>query len=111
MTHEFEIENYEPLTITVEQSNINELTATVYGGRENYTIYFGDDNNGSDNTYMINRTDTYVVTVVDENGCEASANIFIEFIDIEIPNFFTPNGRRRKIRPGNLGTPKASPRY
>ncbi|MDT7828895.1 T9SS type B sorting domain-containing protein [Pricia sp. S334] len=92
LTHTFEIDDYQPLTISVEQSNINELTATVNGGREDYTIYFGDHNNGSDTTYRINRTDTYVVTVVDENGCEASANIFIEFIDIEIPNFFTPNG-------------------
>ena len=92
LTHEFEIENYEPLSITVEQSNMNELTAIVTGGKKAYTIYFGDDNNGSDNTYRVNRTDTYVVTVVDENGCEASANIFIEFIDIEIPNFFSPNG-------------------
>ncbi len=92
VTHDFEIENYEPLSITVEQSNINELTAIVTGGKEAYTIYFGDDNNGSDNTFMVNHTDTYVVTVVDDNGCEASANIFIEFIDIEIPNFFSPNG-------------------
>ncbi len=92
VTHEFEIENYEPLSITVEQSNMNELTAAVTGGKEAYTIYFGDENNGSDNTYRVNRTDTYTVTVLDENGCEASANIFIEFIDIEIPNFFSPNG-------------------
>jgi len=92
ITHNFEIEDYEPLIINVEQSDINEITATVNGGRGDYTIYFGDVNNGTDNTYMINRTDTYVVTAVDENGCEASANIFIEFIDIEIPNFFTPNG-------------------
>ncbi len=92
VTHSFEIDNYEPLTIALEQSNINEITAHVNGGREDYIIYFGDVNNGSDNTFMINRTDTYVVTVVDENGCEATANIFIEFIDIEIPNFFTPNG-------------------
>ncbi|SDD73369.1 gliding motility-associated C-terminal domain-containing protein [Pricia antarctica] len=92
VTHSFEIEDYEPLTISVEQSNINELTATVNGGKEEYTIYFGDKNNGSDNTFIINRTDTYVVTVLDENGCEASANIFIEFIDIDIPNFFSPNG-------------------
>jgi gliding motility-associated-like protein len=92
VAHSFEIEGYEPLTISVEQSNINALTAIVTGGKEEYTIYFGDDNNGSDNTYMINRSDTYIVTVVDENGCEASAGIFMEFIDIEIPNFFTPNG-------------------
>ncbi len=92
VTHSFEIDAYEPLTITAQQSNINEITATVTGGKEDYTIYFGDVNNGADNTFMINRTDTYIVRVVDENGCEATANIFIEFIDIEIPNFFSPNG-------------------
>ncbi|MGB6151269.1 MAG: T9SS type B sorting domain-containing protein, partial [Pricia sp.] len=92
VTHNFETEGYDPLTISVTQSNINELTATVNGGKEDYTIYFGDVDNGEDNTFMINRTDTYVVRVIDDNGCEATANIYIEFIDIEIPNFFTPNG-------------------
>ncbi len=91
-TYDFEIMAFEPLTLTLQQNNINEITAIAEGGREPYTFYFGDVDNGTDNTFMINRTDTYIVTVVDENGCEATANIFIEFIDIEIPNFFTPNG-------------------
>ena len=91
-THTFEVEHFEPLQLTVTQTNINEITAAVSGGRENYTIYFGDVNNGSDNVYHITETDTYLVTVVDENGCEATASIYMEFIDIEIPNFFTPNG-------------------
>jgi gliding motility-associated-like protein len=91
-TFDFEIENFEPLTLTLEQSGINEITATAEGGREGYTFYFDDRDNGDENTFIIRRTDTYVVTVVDENGCEAQANIFMEFIDIEIPNFFTPDG-------------------
>lgn len=91
-TIDFEIESFEPLTLNLEQNNINEITAIAQGGRLDYTFYFGDVNNGTDNTYVINRTDTYVVTVVDENGCEVQANIFMEFIDIEIPNFFTPDG-------------------
>ena len=33
-----------------------------------------------------------MVRVVDENGCEVIASIAMEFIDIEIPNFFTPDG-------------------
>ena len=41
---------------------------------------------------MINRTDTYTVRVVDQNGCELSVEVFAEFIDIEIPDFFTPDG-------------------
>lgn len=87
----FEIEGFEPLTLTLEQNNINEITAVANDGQENYTFYFEDVNNGEDNTYYINRTDTYLVRVVDENGCEAMASIDMEFIDIEIPNFFTPD--------------------
>lgn len=91
-TIDFEIENFEPLALTLEQVSLNEITATATGGLENYTFIFGDENNGADNTFRINRTDTYVVTVIDANGCEVQANIFMEFIDIEIPNFFTPDG-------------------
>lgn len=91
-TYDIEIEAFEPLEITVEESNINQITATVTGGRENYTFYLGDRDMGSDNVFYITETNTYDVTVVDENGCESTASIFIEFIDIEIPNFFTPNG-------------------
>ena len=91
-TIDFEIEQYEPLTLVLEQNNINEITAVAAGGRQNYTFYLGDKDRGTDTTFFINRTDTYTVTVVDENGCEASQQIFIEFIDIEIPNFFTPDG-------------------
>jgi len=80
------------LTLVLEQKNINEITAVATGGRPNYTFYLGDKDRGSNTTFFINRTDTYTVTVVDENGCEASQQIFIEFIDIEIPNFFTPDG-------------------
>lgn len=91
-TYDIEIESYDPLTLTVAETNINQITATVAGGKENYTFYFGDTNNGSENVFYITETDTYLVTAIDENGCEIIASIFIEFIDIEIPNFFTPNG-------------------
>ncbi len=91
-TVDFEVQNFEPLTLSLEQGGINQISATANGGKEGYTFYFGEDNNGSDNTYIVNRTDTYTVRVIDANGCEATENIFIEFIDIEIPNFFTPDG-------------------
>ena len=91
-TVDFSITNFEPLSLFLEQNNINEITAIAEGGLENYTFYFDGQNNGSENTYFVNRTDTFTVRVIDENGCEVSAEIFIEFIDIEIPTFFTPNG-------------------
>ena len=91
-TIDFEILGFEPLTLELQNNNINEITAVATGGFGTYTFYFGDVDNGDDNTYYINRTDTYEVRVVDENGCEVMASIEMEFIDIEIPNFFTPNG-------------------
>ncbi len=89
--HPFVIDDFEPLELILQQRNINEITAVASGGRAPYNFYFDDINNGNDNTYRINRTDTYTVRVVDENGCETSGTIFMEFIDIEIPNFFTPS--------------------
>ncbi|MEM8509883.1 MAG: T9SS type B sorting domain-containing protein [Bacteroidota bacterium] len=91
-TIDFEIESFEPLTLVLEQNNINEITAVVNGGSPDYTIIFDGNDNGDDNTYIINRTDTYLVTVIDLLGCEVSAEIDMEFIDIEVPNFFTPDG-------------------
>jgi len=92
VTVDFEIDAFDPLTLTLEQNAINEITAIADGGLEDYSFIFDGVDNGDDNTFIINRTDTYVVTVIDENGCEVSANILMEFIDIEIPNFFTPDG-------------------
>jgi len=91
-TVDFDIVGYEPLTLTLEQRTPNEITAIAEGGRLEYTFYFDGIDNGTDNTYNIRRTGMYEVRVMDENGCEAVASIFMEFIDIEIPNFFTPNG-------------------
>ncbi|WP_430428628.1 T9SS type B sorting domain-containing protein [Maribacter litoralis] len=92
VTIDFVIEAFEPLTLELEQNNMNEITAVVEGGREGYTFYFDGIDNGDSNTFYITRTDTYEVRVVDENGCSTVANIFMEFIDIELPNFFTPDG-------------------
>jgi gliding motility-associated-like protein len=91
-TVDFDMQGFEPLTLSVQQNNINEITAIAGGGLPPYTFYFDDENNGEDNTYYIRRTGVYSIRVVDQNGCEATAEIFMEFIDIEIPNFFTPDG-------------------
>lgn len=95
-TINFEVIGYEPLEVNATQENINEITATATGGKEGYTYYFNDQNYGSDNTFHITSTDIYTVRVVDENGCETTTTIEMEFIDIEIPNYFTPNGDGEK---------------
>ncbi len=87
----FTIEYFEPLTLELQNNTINEITAIADGGKKEYTYYFDSVSNGNDNTIFINQSGTYTVTVVDENGCEAVNTIEMEFIDINIPNFFTPD--------------------
>ncbi len=91
-SYPFTIEGYLPVSLVLENININEITAIATDGLPPYTFYFNDINNGEDNTYMINESGTYIVRVVDQNGCEAVQSIEMEFVDIEIPDFFTPNG-------------------
>ncbi|WP_171656797.1 T9SS type B sorting domain-containing protein, partial [Flagellimonas amphidinii] len=87
----FTIESIEELGLSLSNSSVNEITANVTGGAAPY-IYFFDDNPASDtNTFSIDRNGTFVVRVVDANGCEISERITLNFEDLSIPNFFTPN--------------------
>jgi len=91
-TYNFTIISYEPLGLELSQIGLNQITATASGGKSEYTYYLEDKNGVSSNAFTIYKTGTYEVSVVDENGCTARASIFMEFIDIKIPNFFTPDG-------------------
>lgn len=91
-TFDFVAEKFEPITLQLSNYNINEITAEALGGNPNYTYQINDGMVTDENIFFINRTDTYSVTVTDENGCSVTHEIFMEFIDIEIPNFFTPDG-------------------
>ncbi len=88
----FNIADIQDLQLVLTQNNLNEITANASGGNGNYEFFFNGTSNGSDNTYYINETGTYTVLVRDANGCEITATIFMEFIDIIIPDHFTPNG-------------------
>ncbi|GGG49666.1 hypothetical protein GCM10011414_19340 [Croceivirga lutea] len=91
---DFNIETFEPLQLTLEETDINEFTAIAIGGTGQGTYTFTVDDNPPTNSevFYITETKTYFVTVTDENGCSVSAQIAMEFIDIEIPDFFTPDG-------------------
>ena len=91
-SYPFTIESYNPVSLALENNNLNEITAIATEGLAPYTFYFNDVDNGEDNTYQINQSGTYIVRVVDQNGCEDIQSIEMEFIDLEIPNFFTPDG-------------------
>lgn len=91
-TIDFEIEDFQPLTITATESNLNEITASANGGFGQYTYTFNGQNHGRNATYQISSSGSYEVTVTDDNGCTATTTIEMEFFDIEVPNFFTPDG-------------------
>ncbi|RIA11114.1 gliding motility-associated-like protein [Flavobacteriaceae bacterium MAR_2010_72] len=90
--YDFTIQAYEPLVLTLAETNINEITAIATGGAGDYEFFFNNISTGSNNVYRISQTGTYNVRVVDALGCEAVASIYVEFVDICIPNFFTPDG-------------------
>ena len=92
ITEPFDIEGYEPLELILEEGEINEIIATVSGGDGNYEIFLNDESQGTTSTFFITESGTYTVTVYDGTGCFVSASILLEYVDICIPNYFTPNG-------------------
>ena len=87
----FEVIAQEQLTLALGQGEINQIVVEASGGDRNYTYYFEGVPQATGN-YYITRDGTYTVRVVDGKGCEAALQITMEFIDIVIPNFFSPNG-------------------
>ncbi|WP_205728948.1 T9SS type B sorting domain-containing protein, partial [Flagellimonas onchidii] len=100
----FEIEDRESLNLSLNSSNINQIVATVTGGTAPYTYFFNDEPGSSENTYSITYSGVHTVRVLDGNGCEVFDTISLEFLDIEIPNFFTPNndGQNDTWNPKNI---------
>ncbi|WP_298487946.1 T9SS type B sorting domain-containing protein [uncultured Maribacter sp.] len=87
----FSVEAQQQLVLTSKPAGINEIIVEATGGDGIYTYYF-DDEISPDGKKYINHTDVYTAKVIDSKGCEASIEIPLEYIDIEIPNFFTPDG-------------------
>ncbi|MEW2921041.1 T9SS type B sorting domain-containing protein [Muricauda sp. ANG21] len=100
----FMIEETTPLSLSLSNDYINEITANASGGFPPYTYYFEDDGGSSTNTYTITRSGTFEVTVIDGRGCEATSSITLNLVEITIPNFFTPNndGQNDFWKPRNM---------
>nr|WP_293303370.1 T9SS type B sorting domain-containing protein [Allomuricauda sp.] len=100
----FSIDHVEPLSLSLATVYVNEITANASGGIPPYTYYFGDNPGSSSNTFTIDRSGTFQVRVVDNNGCETTETITMTLIEISVPNFFTPNndGQNDYWRPRNM---------
>ncbi|MBC7847533.1 MAG: T9SS type B sorting domain-containing protein [Flavobacterium sp.] len=91
-TPDFEILQIDPLTLVLKDGGLNEIVATTTGGSSGYKYTLNGEDYGSKNSFIFYRSGDYTVTVTDSNGCVATATRYFEFIDIKIPNVFTPNG-------------------
>lgn len=92
ITAPFIIEVLQPLTLTLADGGLNEIVATATGGGGEYQYTLDGEPYGSVNKFIIYKSGTYTVTVTDKNGCTATATRYFEYIDVCIPNHFTPNG-------------------
>jgi len=92
ITEFFDIYTFSEVDLVLTEGELNEIVAVASGGTEEYDFTLNGSNYGSTNTFTITESGTYEVTVTDSNGCRAIAVITSDFIDICIPNYFTPNG-------------------
>ena len=91
-TNNFDIEGYLPLTLTINDGGLNEIVAVDAGGSGGYQYTLNGEDYGSTNTFLIYKSGDYTVTVTDKYGCFASATRYFDYVDVCIPNYFTPDG-------------------
>jgi gliding motility-associated-like protein len=93
---EVTVESYKPISFEVIETNINEYTVVASGGSPDYEFSLdSNDNFGSNNILDLKstrQTRDYTFAVRDQRGCVLEQTVFLEFLDIEIPDFFTPQG-------------------
>ncbi|MEZ4802951.1 MAG: T9SS type B sorting domain-containing protein [Gelidibacter sp.] len=90
-TEFFDILQYQALTLVLNEGELNEIIAIATGGSGDYQYTLNGVDLGDTNSFIITESGTYTVIVTDLSGCTAIATVYLEFVDICIPNYFTPN--------------------
>ena len=88
----FNIKKVDPLILNLKEGGLNEIIAVATGGGGNYKYTFDGEFNDANPSYIYYKTQDYLVTVQDANGCKTEVTQQFNYIDICIPNYFTPNG-------------------
>ncbi|TXD81423.1 T9SS type B sorting domain-containing protein [Subsaximicrobium wynnwilliamsii] len=91
ITELFVIEAFDAMTMILEEGELNQIVAVVTGGTGQYEFTLNGESLGNVNTFTVSESGTYTMVVSDGSGCELVASIQMEFVDICIPNYFTPN--------------------
>ncbi|MFH6945277.1 T9SS type B sorting domain-containing protein [Flavobacterium sp. FlaQc-50] len=101
-TNDFTIKAYTKLTLaeTTGQQEMNVISVTASGGAPAYEYSFEGGPFTSSNKFKFYKTGTYKIIVRDQNGCEAELNLYREFVDVCLDNYFTPNGSYTEWGPG-----------
>ncbi len=88
----FNIKKVDPLILNLKEGSLNEIIALANGGGGNYKYTFDGEFNDTNPSYIYYKTQDYLVTVQDANGCKTVVTQKFNYIDICTPNYFTPNG-------------------
>jgi gliding motility-associated-like protein len=88
----FEIQAFGDLALSLDTQTLNTIIAVASGGNPPYQYRMENGEYQDQAQFPITQTGTYTLWVRDTNGCEVAASIYKEFLPVEIPNFFTPNG-------------------
>lgn len=91
-TAPFTVDQVDPLVLVIDDGDLNQIKATATGGSGVYEYSFNGEDFTTESTYAFYQSGNYTVIVRDKYGCTATANRDFTYIDICIPNYFTPNG-------------------
>src|SRR5690606_30333197 len=88
----FDVDHFDPIAVALVavDGSLNEIAAITTGGSGVYQYTLNGEDYGNKNTFLIYRSGDYTVTVTDSYGCTASSTQYFEYIDVCIPNYFTP---------------------
>ena len=92
LTTPFTIKDIQPLTLSLTDGDLNEIITTAAGGGSEYQYSIDGESYSRNNKFIIYKSGDYTVTITDKNGCTAATTRYFEYIDVCIPNYFTPNG-------------------
>src|SRR5690606_28327649 len=98
----FDVEHFDPIAVALNEvdGTFNTIEAITAGGSGVYYYTLNGEDYGTTNTFLIYRSGDYTVTVTDSYGCTVSATQYFEYIDVCIPNYFTPDNNTQGWGPG-----------
>ncbi|WP_298535640.1 T9SS type B sorting domain-containing protein [uncultured Algibacter sp.] len=92
LSQEFDIDQIDPLHITINDGELNQIVSSVSGGVAPYTYSVNGEEYGDEEKFYIYSSGDYTVNVTDANGCVSAVTRYFEYVDVCISNYFTPNG-------------------